>query len=58
MGPSHTHLTFGLYTLPRPPDKSVQLKIIFRISQPEHMMWVLKRTVSMRRFFSAHKTHA
>ena len=32
----------------RPPDKSVHLKII---SQPKHMLWVLKRTVSMRRFF-------
>ena len=35
----------------RPPDKSGQLKIIFLISQPKHMLWVLKRTVSMRRFF-------
>ena len=23
----------------------------FLISQPKHMLWVLKRTVSMRRFF-------
>ena len=23
------------------------------ISQPKHMLWVLKRTVSMRRFFKA-----
>ena len=35
----------------RPPDKSAYLKIIFLISQPKHMLWVLKRTVSMRRFF-------
>ena len=38
----------------RPPDKSVYLKIILLIlliSQPKHMLWVLKRTVSMRRFF-------
>ena len=29
-----------------------QTKIfIFLISQPKHMLWVLKRTVSMRRFF-------
>ena len=35
----------------RPPDKSAYLKIIFLISQPKHMFWVLKRTVSMRRFF-------
>ena len=27
------------------------------ISQPKHMLWVLKRTVSMRRFFLAHKTN-
>ena len=31
----------------RPSHKSVKLKIIFIISQPEHMLWVLKRTVSM-----------
>ena len=27
------------------------------ISQPKHMLWVLKRTVSMRRFFRAPKTY-
>ena len=31
----------------RPPDKSMYLKIIFLISQPKHVLWVLKRTVSM-----------
>ena len=31
--------------------KSVYQKIIFLICQPKHMLWVLKRTVSMRRFF-------
>ena len=35
----------------RPPDKSVWSKINFLISQLKHMLWVLKRTVSMRRFF-------
>ena len=35
----------------RPPDKSVYWKIIFFISNPKHMLWVLKRTVSLRRFF-------
>ena len=35
----------------RPPDQSVYWKINFLISQPKHMLWVLKRTVSMRRFF-------
>ena len=34
--------------LVRPPDKSVYWKIIFFISHPKHMLWVLKRTVSMR----------
>ena len=37
----------------RPPDKV--LKIIFLISQPKHMIWVLKRTFSMKRFFQSHK---
>ena len=32
-------------------DQSVKLKINFLITQPKHMLWVLKRTVSMRRFF-------
>ena len=31
--------------------KRVFTKFIFLISQPKHMYWVLKRTVSMRRFF-------
>ena len=35
----------------RCPDKSVYWKIIFLISQPKHMLWVLKRTISIRRFF-------
>ena len=33
------------------PDKSVYCKTIFFMSHPKHMLWVLKRTVSMRRFF-------
>ena len=37
--------------LVRPPDKNVYLKTIFFISHPKHMLMVLKRTVSMRRFF-------
>ena len=36
---------------PRAPDKSVYWKTIFFISHPKHMLWVLKRTVSMRQFF-------
>ena len=34
-----------------PTDKSAYWKIIFLISRPKHMLWVLKRTVSMRGFF-------
>ena len=45
------------HTGPRPPDKSAYWKIIFFIYHPKHMLWVLKRTVSMRRFFLAPKTH-
>ena len=41
----------------RPLDKSVYLIIKFLISQPKRMLWVLKRTVSMRRFFWAPKTN-
>ena len=29
----------------------------FLIPQPKHMLWVLKRTVSMRRLFSEHTKH-
>ena len=36
---------------PSPLVKSVYQKIIFLISQQKHMLWVLKRTLSMRRFF-------
>ena len=36
----------------RPLDKTVKLKIIFH---PKHMSWVLKKNVSMIRFFSAPK---
>ena len=35
----------------RPLVKSVYQHINFLISQPKHMLWVLKRTVSMRQFF-------
>ena len=35
----------------RPPDKSAEQKIIFLISQPKHMLLVLKRTISMQQFF-------
>ena len=35
----------------RPLVKSAYPKNNFLISQPKHMLWVLERTVSMRRFF-------
>ena len=41
----------------RPLVKSVYKKNNFLISQPKHMLWVLKRTVSMRRFFLAPKIY-
>ena len=37
--------------------KKTWSKINFLISQPKHMLWVLKRTVSMRQFFWATKTN-
>ena len=49
--------TNSMKSHPRPPDKSAYWTIIFFISHPKHMLWVLKRTVSMRRFFWAPKTH-
>ena len=44
-------------TISRPLVKSAYQKINFLISQPKHMLWVLKRTVSMRQFFWAPKTY-
>ena len=38
--------------------KSAQQKNNFLISQPKHILWVLKRTISMRWFFWAPKTYA
>ena len=38
-------------TLNRPLIQNAYQKRIFLISQPKHMLWVLKRTVSLRRFF-------
>ena len=37
---------------------SVFQKINILISQSKHMLWALKRTVSMRHFFWAPKTYA
>ena len=42
----------------RPLVKSVYQKINFLISQPKHILWVLKKTVSLRQFFLAPKTYA
>ena len=44
-----TSVSFLFYS--RPIAKDTYQKIIFLISQPKHMLWLLKRTVSMRRFF-------
>ena len=41
----------GLGGSSRPLVNSVYQKNIIFISQPKHMLWVLKRTVSMRQFF-------
>ena len=41
--------------LVRPLVKSAYQKNNLLISQPKHMLWVLKRTASMRRFFLAPK---
>ena len=41
----------------RPLVKSVYQLLNFLISQPKHMLWVLKRTISVRRFFE-HPKHA
>ena len=43
-------LLFQRVILFSPLDKSVLLKSNFLVSQPKHVLWVLKRTVSMRRF--------
>ena len=52
----YNHIGFNrLIDSSRPPDKLVCLKNIFPTSQPKHMLWVLKRTISMRRFFRAPK---
>ena len=50
---SYGHIVWRQTSLDRtrPLVKSVHQKIHFLISQPKHMLWVLKRTVSMRRFF-------
>ena len=45
-----TEKVFQKY-LNRSLDKSAQMKINFLISQPKHMLPVLKGTVSMGRFF-------
>ena len=40
----------------RPPDKSAYSKTISFISHPKHILWELKRTVSMRPFFWTPRT--
>ena len=50
-GSNNTILQLDEVYKDRPPDKCVYWKFIFIISHPKHMLWVLKRTVSMRQFF-------
>ena len=45
------YLLRGFWSTNRPLVKSVYQIINFLISQLKHMLWVLKRTVSLRRFF-------
>ena len=40
----------------RPPDQSV-IEIIFLISQPNHMLWVLKRSLSEMALLSTQNTY-
>ena len=51
--PFYTSFTVHVFTFYRPLDlyKSVLSKAKFLISQPKHVLWVLERTISMRRFF-------
>ena len=44
-------LASGLSYVHRPLVKSAYQENNFLISRPKHMLWVLKRTVSFRRFF-------
>ena len=46
-----------IYCINRTLDKSVYQKINFLISRPKHMLWILKRNVSMRHFFSVPKIY-
>ena len=52
------NVTKTILNVIRPLVKSAYQKYNFLISQPKHMLWVLKRTVSMRQFFRAPKTYA
>ena len=47
----YLNLLFTAFIKSSPPDISAYLETFFFISHPKHMLWVLKRTVSMRRFF-------
>ena len=44
-------LQLRIVSIPRPLVKNAYQNINFLISQPKHTLWVLQRTVSMRRFF-------
>ena len=53
-GKHAVHIAYSakiLFTLPTPPVRGCTQTIFFLFFEPKHMFWVLKRTVSMRRFF-------
>ena len=47
----HDQVYFSTTDTSKTLDKSAYQKINFLVSHPKHMLWVLKRTVSMRQFF-------
>ena len=49
VGEGVLRMVLVLFVVVRPLVKSVYQKNNFLISQPKHMLWILKRTVSMRR---------
>ena len=53
----HKKSVYKKNKIPRPLVMSVYQKIFFLISQPKHMLWVLKRTVTIRQFFWAPKIY-
>ena len=46
-----------VHLLYRTLDETAYQKKYFIISHSKHMLWVLKRTISMKWFFCTHKTY-